>query len=458
MNIEDRLRQGASEAVRVAATFEKRPSTRTAGRTWLVTAAAVLAIIGLPLLVLTLVSNDSPVVGEAPPTTQPASVTTVTTITTVTMVPPMNAPAMERFYAMAGLEERSSPEGVLFSYTLGPEPIEVPTNVIEQALQAPTIDNTEWVTRAAAESDLADTRDTPLLVAGVNDASGTVVVAWVAPPEESGDDPQYCTGVLEATATSFTCGDPGLVSQVREPHDTPSKYTLPMIGATQYGEDGFILPVTLGSGHLPLETSYAILVGPNGDRWLQRPISATVLFAIDNDDPAGAYELFAYDRNGSELAIGLGSISRPDPSAMPDCEPPLRTELGVELKAALDLVGVIRPGDWSDGLAGPHAPRMPTAASLADEAGFECLFELTGYDSMNESTVVSIAWADNDYLAVIRTTFLPATLPAADETIDIPEVGAVDGNWLSETVFAGTIGGDDLVILLRDGEINWPPG
>lgn len=244
---------------------------------------------------------------------------TTTTVTTRTMVASLDTPAMERFYTIIGSDQRSSTQGVLIMTLPAPVPLNPPSDVIEQTLRLPDVAEREYV-EAARDWFIDEPRETPLLIAGTNDKSGAFTVLWVAPTKDASSDPEFCVAVIEAdNVASWTCGEPGLVTQDVEPPSTPSRYTLQMSGAVSYLDDRaeFALPISIGSGNLPLETSYTILVGPNRERWMQRPISGTVLFAIDSDDPTGVYELYAYDRSGVELAVGLYGVSPPSggPSA-----------------------------------------------------------------------------------------------------------------------------------------------
>ncbi len=414
----------------------------------LVATAAALVLVGFPLLVLSLVS-DRPTTPADP---VPVVSVTTTTVTVHTMVPPMDDPAMARFYAIAGLDQRSDPEGILLAYTRGPEPLDPPSDVVEQALQPPSLTAPEpGLATALEDMQIGEDRLSPILITGINHISGAVGIAWVEPDEASGQ-PSFCAGVVADNAATWNCGEPGLTVQDPEPPYTPSRYTLSMTGFTVYTESGIELPITIGSARLPLETAYVVLVGPNGERWMQRPISGTALIAVDVDDPVGIYEMYAYDRGSKELAVGFYAVS-PEQGADADaCQPPMRTDpLRTHIHAALELSGVVVPSNWVGELEGPHARLMPNASELAELAAFECAWNLTGYDGLNESTAIAVAWSGDRLLAVMRTTFVPVPLPQPVEVIDVLSVGPVTGEWLSDDVFAGTVGGDDVVIFIRRG-------
>ncbi len=136
------------------------------------------------------------------------------------------------------------------------------------------------------------------------------------------------------------------------------------------------------------------------------------------------------------------------------CESAVAMDAATSAVAALGYPDVT---DWQAGLGGPNRDRMPHAGDLAALTGLACEWECSVASADGEWVAAAVAWHDAAMLGVVRLTHPPQVTLVDSASYWFASTGPIEGSWLSDTIFIGTVAGDEPVAIIRSGGVEPPP-
>jgi hypothetical protein len=244
--------------------------------------------------------------------------TTLPPVATTTIPEDILSSSVQRFVAIAGtsswatIRDTEALNQVLIPVNEPPDGA-TPPELVEQPLRTPTGDDAARLAPTILEQLGNQTRITPFLLGGINDESGRFVVMWVAAAEYEPERHVYCAAALSISAEGERAGTVSWGCSNPSDRSSDLRYELAIVGDNPYLEDQdqFLRPVEIGAANVDLQTVHAVLVTPNGGRWLQRPVGGTVLFSVDPAVVEGPYEILTYDAAGNDLGVGRATLAAP---------------------------------------------------------------------------------------------------------------------------------------------------